>query len=120
MHELSLVQELIKILDRNVLEHQFKKVGQIVLRVGVLSNVVPDALRFAFRALTEGTIYEKAELVLEEVPVRLLCENCEEEVISSEILFTCPHCQSQRAVFLEGAELVLASLTGEGEEDAED
>ena len=49
------------------------RVHQIRLRVGVLSGVVPEALQFAFEALTAGTPAEGAILAIDDVPARFWC-----------------------------------------------
>ena len=118
MHELALAQELILILDQNIVEHRLVEVNQITIQIGILSNVIPEALRFCFEASSQGTIYETAELVLEEVPVKALCQSCGEEYISHKLPFCCPNCGSRQANILEGTELVIANLLGKGEEES--
>lgn len=55
------------------------RVCRLVLRVGVLSGVVPEALEFAFAALREGTPAAAAELVIERVPATVWCAACQRE-----------------------------------------
>lgn len=117
MHELALAQELINILDQNVVEHRLKEVNQITIQIGILSNVIPDALRFCFEACALGTIYENAELILQEVPVRALCQVCGKEYISEDLPFSCPECGERKASILEGTELVIVNLLGEEDEE---
>lgn len=117
MHELALAQELIVILDQNVAEYGLVEVNQITIQVGILSNVIPEALRFCFQASVQGTIYEKAELILEEVPVRARCQVCGKEYLSEELPFVCPICSGKKADVLAGTELVIVNLLGKGDEE---
>jgi Zn finger protein HypA/HybF involved in hydrogenase expression len=44
------------------------RITRVVLEIGKLSAVLPDAVRFCFDAATEGTVAEGAELEIIEVP----------------------------------------------------
>ena len=59
------------------------RVLAINLRVGRMTEAIPDALTFAFEALSEGTISEGAELVLEIVEPTSFCLECGSEFSSS-------------------------------------
>ena len=45
------------------------KVNRVVLEIGKLSAVLPDAVRFCFELCSEGTVVEGAELEIIETPV---------------------------------------------------
>ena len=60
MHELSIMQSALNQALREARRAGAARVHQIRLRIGVLSGVVPDALQFAFEALTPGTAAEGA------------------------------------------------------------
>ena len=49
---------------------------RVRLRVGRLSGVVPDAVRFCFDLVTEGTLAEGAALEIEEPAGRGACRTC--------------------------------------------
>jgi len=86
-------------------------VGKIVLRVGAISGVEPDALRFAFDALSPGTVARGATLEIETVPARAHCGACQRDfVIEQGFLFTCPHCGAFSGDVRSGRELELARV----------
>ena len=86
------------------------RVHEIRLRIGVLSGVVPDALRFAFEALTPGTAAEGAALMIEEVPARFWCAACRREFVSPNLYSECPHCHNPSNELRAGRELELTSM----------
>jgi hydrogenase nickel incorporation protein HypA/HybF len=82
----------------------------IRLRVGALSGVVPEALQFAFEALTPGTAAESAELAIENIPARFWCANCAKEFESDNMFAECPDCHKPSGELRAGREMEVASL----------
>ena len=69
MHELGIAQEVVAL----VAEHARGKVTRVVLEIGKLSAILPDAIRFCFDLCSEGTVVAGAELDIIEVPGRARC-----------------------------------------------
>jgi hydrogenase nickel incorporation protein HypA/HybF len=73
MHELAIVEQVIAIaLERS----GGKRISRVVLEIGALSAVLPDAVRFCFDLASEGTGVEGAELVIHEIPGKAKCRAC--------------------------------------------
>ena len=53
---------------------------------------------------------EGAELIIERVPVRGRCRNCQHEFNIESIFFLCPNCQNANVEVIQGDELLLESL----------
>ena len=73
MHELSLVSSLLTLVEEELKKHHLTKLRVVCVRHGALANVVPEAMSFAFEALTQGGPFEGARLELEEEPLVLRC-----------------------------------------------
>ncbi len=86
------------------------RVHAIRLRIGALSGVVPDALEFAFEAMTPGTLAEGAQLAVEHVPARFWCAECAREFQSDDMFAECPECHRPSGELRAGREMELASL----------
>lgn len=117
MHELSIMQAAMTLALKRAEEAQASRVHLIHLRVGQLSGVVPDALQFAFEALSSGTLAEGAQLTIEDVPARFWCAACDREFLASEMIAECPECHGLSADLRSGRELEIASMeieTGTG------
>ena len=75
MHELSIMESALNLALEQARKNGAVRVHALRLRIGALSGVVPDALQFAFEALTPGTAAEGAELLIDNVPARFWCQS---------------------------------------------
>jgi len=66
MHELSIAEELLRIITEKAKQVGIHKVQQINLKIGEFAGVLPDALIFAFDMLSKDTIFEGARIEIEE------------------------------------------------------
>jgi hydrogenase nickel incorporation protein HypA/HybF len=109
VHELSLMQDLAAAVDARVREAGRRRATRVVLEVGRVSGVLPDALRFCFDACTRGSAAEGAELEILEITARAVCRTCGAELTPSEAYAVC-RCGSARLDWLAGRELRLKAL----------
>ena len=80
------------------------------VRIGELAAVDPNALNFAFEALTRETEFEGLRLEIEIRPRRHRCLDCGKEFTVKDFDFRCPTCQSIRGECVSGDELEMAYL----------
>jgi len=69
-------------------------VERVNLKVGKLSSVVPDSLRFCFEILSINTPLSGADLNIEVVPILARCNECKFEWTINEPIFMCKNCKS--------------------------
>jgi hydrogenase nickel incorporation protein HypA/HybF len=74
MHELAIVEQLLDIVSERC---GGARVNKIVMEVGMLSAVLPEALMFCFDVAREGTPAERATLEIVAIPGRARCRQCE-------------------------------------------
>ncbi len=110
MHEVGLMENALAIALDYASREQATRIHQIALRVGDLSGVEPDALRFAFDVVTQGTIAENAQLSIEFCPTLCYCFVCKTQFQSPKLGYECPTCQAWSLSIVQGKELELASL----------
>ena len=72
MHELSLCQNILKIVKEQANEHQKKQVVRINIEIGDLLVVDFNALTFWFNVIVKGTVAENAKLDIIKVKGREL------------------------------------------------
>jgi len=96
MHELSIIANLFELLEEQAGKVGANKITLVKLKVGVLSGVVPELLQTAFDIYKKDTLAAEAELVIEKVPLRMICQNCHQETIRNDIIFTCSFCGSSQ------------------------
>lgn len=110
MHEMSLMGGVFEVIEQTISQHNVKKVIQVKLKVGELTNAEPDALQMAFEAYSKDTIAEGAELIIERVGVIARCSNCQKEFSVKSMFFLCPNCENSNIKIICGEELLLESL----------
>ena len=106
MHELGLTQEILEIVAQRAQE---RKVRRIVLEIGKLSCVLPDAIRFCFDLCAEGTLAEGAQLEIIQPPGRGRCRQCGAEFDLHAVLAHCV-CGSGDVEWLSGEELRIKTM----------
>jgi hydrogenase nickel incorporation protein HypA/HybF len=110
MHELDLMRQATEMASSQALRQGSHRIHAIVLRVGDLSGVVPEALAFAFEVTAQGTLAEGATLRIERVPIWCRCRSCQFDFEPADAVFACPLCGRASAEVLRGRELELVSL----------
>ena len=110
MHEFSIVQSLLALIEDYVRKNNAKAVTRVVVSIGVLSGVEPHLLEMAFNTFKEGTVAEKAQLVMEIEKLKLRCRNCGKEAEKEEVNMVCPHCNSLNTEVTTGQDMFLKSL----------
>ncbi len=104
MHELTLVQSVLDIVEDYRKKYKFKKVNSITLEFGSLTCVNEEALKFAFDTFSKGTIAEKSKLIFRIIPPQIYCNSCKKESTVKEDFSKCPICNSQDIILIKGTE----------------
>lgn len=112
MHEYSIVQSLLDIIEDNAKKHNAKKIKKVVVKIGVLSGVEPHLLKIAFETFKESSICKDAEFEMIIDPIRAECNECKKisEFKSNLLIFECPECKSVDLKVLSGEDMYLMSL----------
>ena len=105
MHEVSLMKNLLAIVERAALGEGAGPVRVIHLKIGEMTGVNSDALQFAFECLSRGTAAEGGRLEFEQVPLLLRCTSCAALSSPKECIFTCGACGSAEIEILTGREM---------------
>ncbi len=110
MHELSIAMQIVESVTEAVRDQGDARVLGVNLRVGAMSGVIPDALRFAWDQAISGSRVEGAALHIEEVSAAVWCPACEAEVEIPGFRMKCPVCGGPTPRLVRGKELDLLSL----------
>ena len=101
MHELAITESVVSTVEERVGGAQ---VSRVVLEMGRLSGVVPEAVRFCFDVCTAGTRLAGARLEIVETPGRGRCQDCAAEIEMENFLTLCV-CGSADLEVFAGREL---------------
>lgn len=107
MHEMSITQSVVEICTQNA---GGRRVTSVILEIGDLSGVVPDAIEFCFEACTRDTLLDGARLLIERVQALGRCRDCKAEFALSAYYDPCPACGGFGVDVLSGEELRVKEL----------
>jgi hydrogenase nickel incorporation protein HypA/HybF len=110
MHEVGLMQEALDLAMSEARRRGASRIHRLILRVGRLAGVEPEALAFAFDMVALGTPAAEAEFTIEQVPVVCFCLGCRQEFEPDDFIFRCPGCGELSREVRRGRELELAGL----------
>lgn len=113
MHEMSLAEGILQIIEDQAKSRKFRRVSAVVLEIGQLAGVEVEALRFAFDAVTRDSVAEGAELQIVEVAGRAWCLSCSESVPITQLYDECPRCGSVQLQVTGGSEMRVKELAVE-------
>ena len=80
MHEMALCEGVVSLVEDEASRHAFTRVRSIVLELGALGHVEPEAMLFCFDAVSQGTRAEGARLVIERIAGAGWCLDCSKTV----------------------------------------
>lgn len=106
MHELALCRGIIEEVSAHITD---AKVQKVVVEIGRLTIVLPEALRFSFDLCAQGTALEGATLEIREVPGKARCLDCQQEVTLERPFDRCS-CGSSALLRLSGDELRIVEV----------
>ncbi len=114
MHEVGIASAILEAGQKETARRPGSKLIRIGVRIGVLSGVDVDALRFAFECITAETEDKEVVLTTETCPRVNRCEDCGHEFPSSDVSpfsdAPCPRCQAARTKFVSGDQLDIAFI----------
>jgi len=110
MHEVSLIENVIALVEHERTKSAFARVSMIRLRLGALGHAEPAALRFCFAAVTAGTIAEGSGLEIEIVPGEGWCPDCGNTVALAQRFDACPVCQGNQVKMTAGDDLRVVEM----------
>jgi hydrogenase nickel incorporation protein HypA/HybF len=110
MHEMSLAEGIVQLVEDTVRADGCKKVSAVWLEIGQLAAVEKEALRFCFDAVARDTVAEGARLEIIETPGQGRCMKCEANVAVAALYEACPVCGSYQIQVTGGSEMRVKEL----------
>ena len=110
MHEMSIAQSLLDIIREEMAKNDARVLKSVRLHIGQMSAIVPDSLSFCFEVMTSGTELEGAKLIIEVIPLRGVCKECNQAFEIRDYAFECPHCGSREINTISGRDLSIVEM----------
>jgi len=110
MHEMSIAEGILQLLEETARKEQAQRVTVVVLEIGQLASIEVESLRFCFDAVVQGSVAAGARLEILETPGQGWCLDCNQSVPLTEKLSGCPLCGSFRVQVTGGTEMRVKEL----------
>ena len=107
MHELGITRNLVAIVSEQA---HGQRVRRVWLEIGARSALMPDAVRFCFDVVAQGTVLEGAVLDILEIVPGLQCEDCGSYAPPAADVLDCAHCGSTKLRRRSGDELNIKAM----------
>ena len=110
MHELSIAESIIKIINSEAERSRFERVVEIRLALGEYSGIVPECIREFFPIAAKGTKAEGALLDFRTEKAVFSCGSCGYEGEIDRKDPVCPLCRSSGITMIHGREFFIDSI----------
>jgi len=111
MHELSVLIEVVRIVEEMTVAQNIDRVGAIVLQVGELSSVVPQFMTEYFPyVIDEKPAFRDTKLEIETIPGMAMCDKCGNIFNVVAHKGYCPKCGSFDKKLLSGQEFLIKEI----------
>lgn len=110
MHEMSLCESVLKIMQEQARVQGFTQVKTVWLEIGDLAGVEKKAMRFGFDAVMKGSLAEGARLEIIEIPGQAWCEQCRKGITISQRYEPCDDCGGHLLQITAGEEMRIREL----------
>jgi hydrogenase nickel incorporation protein HypA/HybF len=110
MHELSIAESIVNGVLKEMEIRKISRVIAVGVKIGALSDIVPESLQFGYETIILDTPLKGSELQIEIVPILAHCENCKKSFQVDDFIFVCPECFSSKLDIRQGNELQMAYI----------
>jgi len=124
MHELSMADAIVKTAVDVAEKNNAQEIREVTIEIGKLTLLNPEQLKFMIGVLSENTLLEGAEIIIEEVPIEIKCKSCDfvghppsDNPDHFVPIVKCPECEEQDLKITKGRECNVKSIKIEKEDD---
>ncbi len=105
MHEMAIAESVVSIVEDHARKAGAARVTVVRLEIGALSHVEPQALSFAFEAVSIGSMAEGATLEIARTPGQAWCHDCMKPIEIDRLGSPCPSCGGYKVQVTGGEEM---------------
>ena len=111
MHEMSILMEVLRVVDEIADKNDIPAVKSIVIESGELSGVVPAYMTEYFPIIVaDMPRYKNTELNMITIPGRAICDDCGRGFNVVEHEGRCPNCGSENKTVISGEEFNIREI----------
>ncbi len=117
MHELSVTEGLLSIVNEEANNRGVKKVTAINLVIGELASIIDESVQFYFNILSKGTASEGAVLFFKKISAEYTCTKCNHVFEKKSYSYNCPECGAKAIIASKGQEFYIESIEVDTDEN---
>ena len=111
MHEVSIVEGMLEILEEQRQKNNFKKVLRIEIVCGKYNCASEETLSFCFHnVISKDSYLSEAVIEVKRLPEKYGCGSCHKEFFQETEVAKCPHCESSNIIPQLNSEIYLNQL----------
>lgn len=110
MHELGLVIEVVRVIERVALENNLTQIDSVILQIGELSSIIPKYVEKCFPMAIDNTALQHTNLKIEIIPANGICKDCNKVFNVKKTNGKCSNCESNNWDLLSGKEFVIKEI----------
>ncbi len=110
MHELSLCEGILQVLEDQASEQDYARVKTVWLEIGALAAVEVEAMRFSFDLVCRDSLAEGCRLEILPLPGTAWCMQCADSVEIAARYDPCPRCGGHQLQVTGGDEMRIKEL----------
>lgn len=110
MHEMSLAEGILDIVEQAAGKEDCRRVKEVRLEIGALAGVEIEALRFCLDVVLRNSVAEGARIEIETTPGQGFCLDCAMPVPIGTLYDACPRCGSYRVEATGGNQMRVKDL----------
>jgi hydrogenase nickel incorporation protein HypA/HybF len=123
LHEFSTAVGVVETIIDVAKKNNATRIKRVDLVVGEFSMLNHDQLKFSFEIASEGTLAEKAELIIETQKGQIDCQKCgfngsvetqdkevDHLVVDLKNIFECPKCKSNKTKISGGRDIYVNNI----------
>jgi hydrogenase nickel incorporation protein HypA/HybF len=115
MHEMSLMGDILQLVQEDAQEKDIKRIDKVELIVGEISNAMPEALQMAFDIFRDQNLHlftEHAKLIIHLEEAKAECVLCGVQYRPDQKIALCPSCKIPSGKILTGETFQVLSYEG--------
>ena len=110
MHELGVIIEVVKTVERFAEKNSVKQIDTLVLQIGELSSMIPQYIESCYPAAVDGTLLENTKLKIEVLPGNGMCRECGKVFNLLQSKGKCTGCGAGDFKILSGKEFMIKEI----------
>ena len=114
MHELGIINQLIRSITEEAKKNKIKKIKKVVIELGSLTSYKKEPISFYFDSLKlDHNLIKESVLTIKEINGKVKCNKCKKESdLKDPYLIYCDKCESHDVEIIQGKDFLIKEIIG--------